>query len=233
MVTATGAEDIRFPDGFAMPVRRIVADLPAGSGGLSFLGMVLNNHQSQMDRHTRVRATVGYYRDEDIGNPPRLKKLYKVGLSMTVEDLAEYVPPEPGSGTDDVSTHCTLVEGLKTHWVVPPGPQTTRRRYGNLVPVPSTVHTVIVHLHNHGRSMRLTDVTTGEVLWHTEVAYEASRIQIAKIPTYVSTEGFPLLPDHEYEIEAYYENTTDEDVDAMAVMDLYYHPEGNVDIGYL
>ena len=81
--------------------------------------------------------------------------------------------------------------------------------------------------------MRLTDVTTGEMLWQADVTYEPDRLQIESIATYVSPDGFRLYPDHEYEIEAYYDNMSGEDVDAMAVMDLYYNPEGNVDIGYM
>ncbi len=80
--------------------------------------------------------------------------------------------------------------------------------------------------------MRLTDVTTGEELWRTEVVYEADRRQIRSIPVYSSTTGFPIYRDHVYEIEAFYDNTSGETVDAMAMMNLYYHPVGDVDIAY-
>ncbi len=39
-----------------------------------------------------------------------------------------------------------------------------------------------------------------------------------------SRKGFPLHKGHEYEIEAYYDNTTGHDVDAMAMMALFHHP---------
>ena len=39
--------------------------------------------------------------------------------------------------------------------------------------------------------------------------------------------GFPIKKNHVYEIEAVYNNTTDHDVDAMAMMALYFNPEGN------
>jgi len=41
-----------------------------------------------------------------------------------------------------------------------------------------------------------------------------------------------MYKDHTYRVDAYYDNTTDHDVDAMALVDLYYNPEGNVDITY-
>ena len=57
-------------------------------------------------------------------------------------------------------------------------------------------------------------------------------IQIANITSYSSEEGFPVKKDHVYEIEAVYNNTTDQDVDAMAMMFLYFNPEGNPNISY-
>ena len=188
---------------------------------LSFFGMVLNNHEPDIDVEARVRATIEYVRQENVGTPPRLQRLYRAPMPMTVEDLEAYAPVEE----TDVSTHCVLVEGQNNHWMVPPGPQTTRKRYsGSKLLVDTQVHYVVVHLHNHGVYMRLTDATTGEVLWQTDVVYEPDRKQIARIPVYSSVEGFPLYTDHEYEVEAYYDNTTDHDIDAMAMMSLYHHP---------
>ena len=40
------------------------------------------------------------------------------------------------------------------------------------------------------------------------------------------------LVDHEYEIEAFYNNTTDRDVDAMAMMSIFYHPTNGENIIY-
>jgi hypothetical protein len=232
LVTATGTEEIRFPPGFGMTVGQILGDVDPGQRALSFLGMVLNNHVSPIDRLVRVRATVEYRSREEVGDPPRLKKLYKAGLTMEVEDLARYEPPEGTPESDDVSTHCVLVGEQNSHWVVPPGPQRTRKQYRDFLPVDATVHFAVVHLHNHGRYLRLTDATTGERLWQSDVVYEPDRVQIARIPTYASVEGFPVYKDHVYEIEAFYDNTSGEDVDAMAQIDLYYHPSSDVDITY-
>ncbi len=44
---------------------------------------------------------------------------------------------------------------------------------------------------------------------------------------YSSVEGFRVYPDHEYEMEAFYDNTTQHDVDAMAVIYLYFNPLGD------
>jgi hypothetical protein len=232
LVTATGMDEIRLPPGFGIPVRQIFSAFPPEIRKMTFLGMLLNNHEPGINRFGKVRATVEYQTLEDVGDPPSLKKLYVVGAPISVEDLEAYVPPAGSEVSDDVTTHCVLVNGLTNHWMVPPGPQTTRTRLNDFIPVDSTVHYVAVHLHNYGRYMRLSNVTTGEVLWQSDVVYEKDRLQIETIPVYSSAEGFPMAAGHEYELEAFYDNTTDHDVDAMAMMYLYYHPNGDEDIVY-
>ena len=232
LVTATGLGDVTLPDGFGIPLTQILSDFPSNRRGLMMYGMLLNNHEPDIDTYGKVRATLKYFTNEDVGDPPFLKKLYIVGLSVTVEDLEAYRPVEGLEINDDFASHCVLVDGLSFHWMVPPGKQTTRKRHRDLVPVDSRVHFAAAHLHNHGVYLRLTDVTDGKVLWQTDVVYEKGRRQIEKIPFYSSTEGFEMFADHEYEIEAFYDNETDQDTDAMASLYLYYHPNGDEDIVY-
>jgi hypothetical protein len=227
-VNATGTDEIRLPEGFAVPVNQILAGLPAESRTVGFLGMVLNNHFPTIDRQARIRATVEYLRDEDLGSSPPPKKLYPFHLSMKVNDLALYQPPEDGPQPhEDVTTHCALVDGQETHWFVPPGKQLTRGPAGGMVPLESTIHHISAHLHNHGEYIRLTDLTDGKILWQVDVEYEKDRRQILNIPVYSSTEGFPVYPDHDYQMEVFYNNTSDADVDAMAILYMYFNPKGD------
>jgi hypothetical protein len=226
LMAATGSSEIRFPEGFGMPLERILRGVPAEWRGLSLLGMVLNNHEPDLKREVRVRITLDYARPDDPA-AASLKKLYKLGLPLSLKEnavLLEGEPPRPAA--------VEWYKGLTGHWMVPPGPQIARQRYRRVVPVPATVHYGVVHLHNHGRYVRLTDLTERRVLWQTEVVYEPERVQIAAIPPFSSVEGFRMHPDHEYELEAFYHNTASQPVDAMASMHLYYHPDGNVDISY-
>lgn len=239
LTMATGADELRFPEGFAMPVSAIVSGQPEDKRVLTFLGMVLNNHETEINKQTKVRTTLEYFDDGDFGTGPRPKKLYMTSLLMEVQDLEKYKPgkDEPPI-SDDVTTHCALVEQpiggkkLALHWMVPPGLQKTRKLDRDFVPIDGTVHFAWAHLHNHGVYMRLTDVTDGKVVFQADVENEADRDQIANITYYSSDEGFPLYKDHVYEIEALYNNTTDHDVDAMAMMVLYYNPKGDVSITY-
>jgi len=234
LVTAPGVEILVFPDGFGMPLNQILSGVPADQREITLLGMVLNNHVPNINRRARVRWEIEYWKNEDIGKPPDLKSLYKVTLPMAVRDLEAYYPSGhgPDEGGDD-SIYCVLVEGIPTHWLVPPGTQRTQRLFSDFMPVDAMVHVAAAHLHNYGVYVRLTDVTAGEIIWHSDVEYERDRVQIVKIPAYSSTEGFPVYRDHTYELEAFYDNTTDHDIDAMAQIDLYYHPVNDELITYL
>ena len=76
MVTATGADEIRFPQGFGMPVRQIIHDLPESERQLRFFGMVLNNYDTEINLMAKIRGTIEYYPLEDVGSPPRLNTLH-------------------------------------------------------------------------------------------------------------------------------------------------------------
>ncbi|MFG0317568.1 MAG: hypothetical protein ACF8XB_09855 [Planctomycetota bacterium JB042] len=227
LVMATGAEEIRFPDGFGVRMTEWTR-----RGGLNFFGMALNNHVAPIDRHVRVRATVEYRSEEDVRDAP-LRELTMTPVVMSVRD-ARHRPADAHAHAhadardeSNVATHCVLVDDLPVHWMVPPGPPLTRRRIDVrpwLTAERATVHYVATHLHNHGVSMLLRDVTTGEVLWEAVVENEPDRVQIARIPAYASADGFPLRRDHEYEIEARYDNTSDRPIDAMAMMGVYWRP---------
>jgi hypothetical protein len=224
-VNATGGERIELPEGFGLPVSAFLQGAKEGDGGLDFFGMVLNNNEPDIDKQVRIRANIDYLSDEDVTPERAIKPLYYRDLTIWVDDICEYLPPEDGAQVnEDVSTHCVLVGDKNVHWMVPPGKQVTRRRIKNIVPVDSTAHLIQAHLHNHGSYVRLTDVTTGEQLWQSDAVYEPDRPQIERITAYSSTEGILLKADHEYELEALYDNNTGADVDAMAVMYVYFTP---------
>lgn len=227
LVTATGISEIAFPRGFGLPLKQIRHGLPDPSWrGVSVFGMVLNNFDTTMNRSTRVRMAIDYFTDAE-AKAAGLKKLYKVELPITVQPAAGEAPEMVHGGEG-----CVLVNGLKSHWLVAPGKLTTSKRYREVIPVDATVHFANAHLHNNGVGIRFIDVTAGKTLWQTSVVYEKNRRQIARIPEYSSVQGFPVFKDHEYEIEADYDNTTGETVDAMAAIYLYYHPLVDVNITY-
>lgn len=232
LVTATGMPEVTFPEGFGIPLAEILEDVDREWRGVSLLGMVLNNHRPDLDKDVKLRFSVDYVAPDD-PQADSIRKLYKASVPVIPTDeiidedwhrsaaeVLEGDPPRPRRTSLDTP------HGKEGHWMVPPGRQVVRQRYRGLIGVPTRVHFGLAHMHNHGRSMKLTDLTTGEVLWQTELEYEDDRVQIREIPAYSSGEGFLLHPDHEYQVESVYLNTSDRPVDAMAVMYLYHHPLG-------
>lgn len=224
LVAATGIRELRLPEGFGIPLEQILGDLEEPWRPVSLLGMVLNNHRAELRRDVKLRFVVDYVPDDDRAAAAAVSRLYRA--SVTILPDREGVEILEGAPLAPVSTP-RWAHGKTGHWIVPPGRQVIRQRYRGLIPGPTRVHYAAVHLHNHSRSVTLNDLTTGETLWSTEVVYEDERDQIREIPVYSSAEGFPMSPDHEYELVAEYRNDGDEPVDAMATMYLYHHPEGD------
>ncbi len=240
-VAATGIEEIRFPAGFGLPIEEIVSDLDAPWNEISMLGMVLNNHGTPRDRDVKLRFTIDYVEPGNYGGGG-IQKLHIASIPVVpnlehdAEDSGDWERGATivlsGENLDPVGLPETTT-GKPGHWMVPPGKQVIRQRYRNLIGINTRVHYGLVHMHNHGVSMKLTDLTDNVVLWETTLEYEDSeRVQIRKITPYSSEEGFLLRPDHEYEIESVYSNTTSEPVDAMAVMYLYHHPPNGEHVTY-
>jgi len=111
------------------------------------------------------------------------------------------------------------------HWFVPPGRHEYRYKIDNGLRMPfkeTIVHMITTHVHPYAESVELYDLTDGKRVFRTEIETFDGSSGIANIPHYSSTEGLSVHKDHLYEIVVVYNNTTAEDVDAMALLYLYY-----------
>ena len=109
------------------------------------------------------------------------------------------------------------------HWVVNPGREVTRTnvtRWLNLNR-DTTVHYVTVHLHPFAVSLALFDRTEKRTVYKARARNSKDKIGLEHVEIFSSDTGFPVYADHEYEMVSIYDNTSDEPVDAMAVMFLY------------
>jgi hypothetical protein len=92
---------------------------------------------------------------------------------------------------------------------LPPG--RTERHWESSPAVPGTILGMGGHLHDHGVSLEVKDVTTGEILWHVEPVKDA-RDQVTSIPLVLFYRwyrlGIRITPDHTYRLTAVYENPT-------------------------
>ena len=109
------------------------------------------------------------------------------------------------------------------HWMVPPGKHSFRTDVTAQMELPydTTAHLITGHLHPYGKSMRLIDKKSGKVLFEITSQDFADKVGVLRMSEIVSQVGVPLRKDHQLEMVADYENTTDHPIDAMAIMYLY------------
>ncbi len=230
MVAASGIPALQLPSGFGIPLQQILGDLEEPWRGVSLLGMALNNHNGDLSADVNIRFLVDYISASDPSGAETIDKLYRASVTVLPHrGVTVLAGDQLEPGELPANAH-----GKTGHWMVPPGRQVIRQQHTKLVPGPTRVHYGVVHMHNYGSSLKLTDVTEGRVLWETRVEYDpdVNYSQIARIPVYSSGTGFVMHPDHIYEIESTYDNSTDTPVDAMAVMYLYHHPLGGQNMTY-
>ncbi len=224
-----GQQDLRFPDGFGMPV--------LSSEPFRLTTQVLNLNDQKGPIEVRHRVTVEYVRDDDAVEP--MKPLFQVVANGLV--LIDGKDPYFNIEAADPNVHgegCLVGQSAVTadhlvadaqgrrfsgHWVVAPGRQvnhTNVTRFMNL-PFDTTVHYIAVHLHPFAESLELRDLTADRTVYHSRARGSEGRIGLDHVDHFSSREGVPLFKDHEYELVSVYENTSDEPQDSMAVMYLY------------
>lgn len=222
-----GQMEVDFPEGFAIPT--------VSTEFLSLDSQILNLNPQKEGLEVRHQVTIKYVRDHDVTGP--MIPLFQKAAQALV--LVEGERPYFGVEDPDPEIHgpgCAVGQNIKghllrdasgqvftSHWVVPPGRQVNRSLATESLDLPfdTTIHYISVHLHPFAESLELRDRTTDETLFKAYVHPSKDRIGIDDIDRYSSAEGIPVYKDHEYEMISIYDNPTDEDQDAMAVMFLY------------
>jgi hypothetical protein len=114
-------------------------------------------------------------------------------------------------------------EANTVHWMVPPG----RHRYRTEVtqqmnlPFDTTVHYVTGHLHPFGKFIELVDMSTGQVVFNVSSKDLSDRLGVEEMSQIISEDGIPIRKGTRYELIAEYDNTTDQPIDAMAILYFY------------
>jgi hypothetical protein len=226
-----GQQDIHFPEGMGIPV---TSDLP-----ISLATQVLNlNIEKPEGIKVRHKVEIYFVRDLEVdgemvplfqGAAEGFKALGEAkhyGFSSAESEALDAAgggcsagkPALEGDSDDD-----SFGQKFTAHWVVPPGREvntTNVTRFLNL-PYDTTVHYIAVHLHPFAESLKLEDLTTKTVVLDAKVRGPKDRIGIDSIDHYASVEGMTLYKDHQYQLTSVYDNTSDHDVDSMAVMYMY------------
>ncbi len=219
---------IRFPDGFGLPLM--------SSEKLALTTQVLNLNPDGGETEVRHRIRLQYVEDGETGDtmqPLFVRAVYGMAL---LEGKDAYFGLDEQPARERHGPGCLVGESATSHeyrdsfgrrftghWIVPPGRQQNHTLVGSLLDLPfdTTVHAIAVHLHPFAESLTLRDLTTGETVFRSRTRPLEGRIGLSHVESYASQEGLRLYRDHEYELVSVYENPTDENHDAMAVMFLY------------
>ncbi|MEQ1504245.1 MAG: hypothetical protein ABMB14_18530 [Myxococcota bacterium] len=226
-----GQQDIRFPEGFGIPV---TSDLP-----ISLATQVLNLNIDKPDGlHVRHKVDIYYVKDVDVqGEMVPLFQGAAEGFKALGEAKHYGFTPEEVAQMDAMGSGCSVgspaISGdsdddsvgqkFTAHWIVPPGKEvnvTNVTRFLNL-PYDTTVHYIAVHLHPFAQRLVLKDLTADKIVFDAKVTPSPGRVGIDAVDHYSSVDGMPMYKSHQYELTSYYDNTSDHEVDSMAVMYMY------------
>jgi len=224
-----GQQDIRFPEGFGIPV---TSDLE-----ISLATQVLNLTVEDADLLVRHQVDVHFVRDSEVQG--QMIPLYQGAVEgfKALGDARFYGFSEDEVDPDELGPGCSLGQAaiagdndedghgqqFTAHWVVPPGREVNRTNVTKFLNLQADTraHYIAVHLHPFAETLTLTDLTTKSTVYEAHVTPSKGRVGIDRVDFYSSAEGLPLYKDHQYELTSTYNNTSDQDVDSMAVMYLY------------
>jgi hypothetical protein len=230
LTLAQGLTEFRLPEGFGIPV--------ASGQRFELATQVLNHNvvpQPGQPLRMRHRVEVDFVRDADRRGPP-MRAVYPTSVSTMVsleEGTAYFSVKSPEA--EQVGAGClpgkAAHEGKHTfvdehgqsftgHWIVPEGREERHTLVTKQLDLPfdTTIHAIAAHLHAHGTSLELRDLTEKKTVFRSEAKQFGDRVGVERLEPYVSAEGIPVYRDHEYELVSVYDNDSGGEVDAMAVM---------------
>ena len=88
-------------------------------------------------------------------------------------------------------------------------------------PFDGRIHFIGTHIHPHGVSLELYDLTHKRPVWRSTRKLDASR-QMIGMDTFGSVEGYPVKSGESFRITAVYDNPTTAPIDAMAGLFILY-----------
>ena len=228
-----GQHRIDLPKGYGIPM--------VSSELLSLNTQVLNLNMHEGTKQVRHRVVLRFVRDSELNKP--MKALYSAGaygLKLLDGKDGHYGRPtaDEHAGPDEHGAACLPGENagrnefndnegrkFTGHWVVKPGREVNHTRVTDIMDLPfdTRLHYVAVHLHPFAESMELRDLTTGKSVYKAMTSQAKKGVGLEHVDFFSSEVGVPLFKDHEYEVVSVYNNTSGEDQDSMAVLNLYMH----------
>jgi hypothetical protein len=226
-----GQLSIELPPGFGVPVP---SDAP-----LDYVTMSLNLNPRNEVVNVRMRTKVQTIPGDRPDAPRKAlfrRALYVLQREGESEEIAHACMAKPGAqhigagcaeminvNAPDGSTALKSVEGLTNHWTVPAGDHIYKMDVTPQLNLPfdTTIHYATIHVHPFAHGMELRDLTTGETVLRLNSQDWPDRVGVAHVEEFKSITGVPILRSHRYELAVEYDNTSNSNTDAMAILYLY------------
>jgi hypothetical protein len=221
-----GQQEVVLPHGFGIPIR-MGQPMAAAVQALN-----LNNHEIEEALNVRHKLTFRFVEDSKVKGEmiPLFTKSGVVLKALEEENVhygADHQDEMAGGGclvgnpaVDDGKFEDENGHPFTPHWVVNKGVEKNQTVVTEMLDLPydTTIHYILAHVHPFCESLELRDLTTGESVVKLEMKQESGKIGLSHTEHFQSVEGLPLYKDHAYEMLSVYNNTSDKDQDAMAVM---------------
>lgn len=223
-----GQDEVTLPDGFGIPLRM--------GTPMQVAVQALNLNEKPKDPFkVRHQVTFKYIENSKLKKPlvPLfttsglvLKALdkkathYGVDNSLPMKGAGCLI----GSSADDKGTFKDEHGNPFTaHWVVKKGREEDRTVVTEMLALPydTKIHYILAHVHPFCESLELRDLTTDKSVIKLSMKQAKEKIGLSHTEHFTSLEGIPVFKDHAYEMVSVYNNTSDKDQDAMAVMIMF------------
>jgi hypothetical protein len=226
-----GQLSIELPPGFGVPVP---SDAP-----LDYVTMSLNLNQRNEVVNVRMRTKLQTVSGDQPDAPRKAlfrRALYVLQREGESGETAHACMAKPGAqhigagcaeminvNAPDGSTAVKSVEGFTNHWTVPAGDHIYKMDVTPQLNLPfdTTIHYATIHVHPFAHWMELRDLTTGETVLRLNSQDWPDRVGVAHVEEFKSITGIPIVRSHHYELAVEYDNTSNSNTDAMAILYLY------------
>ena len=231
-----GKMGIHLPEGYGIPV--------SSQEKFDFVSMSLNLNDPKPDFQMRFKSRIHFVRESEA--PGKMKPVFLRTLFVVVPigegtNQGKMLPEAICAMPNSTGTVARLSQGMSCappsltaskggvrgtntlHWMVPPGRHTYISDVSSQMKLDfdTTMHYATGHLHPMGEGLVLRDATTGETILEIKSKDYADKKGVALMEEFTFPGGIKIYKDHKYELEATYNNRTEEDADAMAIVYTY------------
>jgi hypothetical protein len=116
-------------------------------------------------------------------------------------------------------------EPTTVFWLVPKGKHTYRSDFTKSLALDTivTLHKINAHVHPYATSIALRDKTIDSTVFKAIVTNYKKKVGLDNITSFTSKKGIKMYPDHDYELVEEVNNTSNQEVEMMGSMFLYFY----------